>query len=228
MRDSYEEMLIKLKITQDDFISWGINEIKTLLPDITTVEENWNRLKRCIDSGNEVYIRGYGRDKKNGQINRICNLYKEAGFNTSVRLDPTNNLKPQQLMKQMGKYTVGKKDTNNHIAIQNYKLSHLWGYTKNIYLFENPWNVIYTPIVIDPLTGHETYDNNLKLRFKEDIAKLVFGKYGKFIEEYNNILENDDRVKKIIEICENNKEDKFYMEMKKQWVKLTSDNVLKG
>ena len=99
MRDSYEEMLIKLKITQDDFISWGINEIKTLLPDITTVEENWNRLKRCIDSGNEVYIRGYGRDKKNGQINRICNLYKEAGFNTIVRLDHTNNLKPHQLKK---------------------------------------------------------------------------------------------------------------------------------
>lgn len=220
-------MFQKFKITEDDFVAWGIEEIKTLMPASKVVQTNWNQLKNNIKSG-KVWIRGYGRDKKNGKINKIQELYDKAKFNVHICLDRTNNERPKKLMKRIIKYKVSKTDTQNHKAIQNYRISHLWGYTKNIYLFENPWNIIYTPIVIDPLTGHETPESKLKMHLKDKIYNLIYQKYGCFIDEYNNILEKDKRIKNIIEICENHKGDRFYEEMKKQWTKLTKENILQG
>ena len=220
-------MMKTLNIKDKDIIEWGIKEIKELLPRKSLVKEKWEALKENINSGGKVYIRGYGGDKKNGEIDKIQYLYNQAKFRVQVCLDVTNNSNPKQLMESIVKYKVGKEDHDNHEAIQNYKLSHVWGYTKNIYLFASPWNLIYTPAVIDPLTGHETY-NNLKRELKIEISNLIFNEYKCLIKDYNKILKKDRRIGEIIKICENNKNERFYMEMKKQWTKLTRDNILQA
>ena len=155
-------------------------------------------------------------------------LYQQAGFKANIRLDRTNNARPQQLMKSMTCYRIGRNDSDKCIGIQNYKLSHIWGYTKNIYLFEAPWNIMYTPAVVDPLTGHETSDNKLKCLLKQKIFELVSEKYSIFIDWYNEQLSNDVRIKEFIKICNKHSGDRFYEEMKRQWEKLTSENMLQG
>ncbi len=225
MRNSYIEMLKALNIEDKYFINWGIKEIKELLPEKKLVEKEWKNLKKKIDSGKDVYIRGYGQDKN---ISGIQDLYKKAGFLCNIVCDTNNNSSPKKLMNIITNYRVQKRESNKFTAIQHYKISHIWGFTKNIYLFNTPWNMIYTPYIIDPFTGHETYDNNLKHQIKKVISNLIFNEYGCLIKDYNNILENDTRIRKIVEICECDKNDKFYIEMKKQWTKLTKNNILQG
>ena len=46
--------------------------------------------------------------------------------------------------------------------IRNYQFSHIFGRTKNIYLFTTPWSIVYLPKVIGPFAGHEAKGNMVK------------------------------------------------------------------
>lgn len=225
MRDSYQEMLGFFRVSHENFVHWGIEEISNLLPDVNAVQKEWDLLLQRIQNSGTVYIRGYGRDKITGEMDKIRELYKQAGFSGVVNLDKTNNSQPQKLMKRMSVYRVGNKDSKCFIGIQNYKLSHMWGFTKNIYLFASPWNILYTPVIIDPLTGHETGNNPLKILFKQEMAKLLFTNYKAFIDAYNMIIKTSPMVQQLIEICNKYPDDRFYQNMKKNWCELTPDNI---
>ena len=73
--------------------------------------------------------------------------------------------------------------------IYNYQISHIWGQTKNVFLFEAPWNVCYTPKIIDPFTGHET-KGDLPEVFKRAFLGYAQKKYKRFIIDYNNIIQS--------------------------------------
>ena len=60
----------------------------------------------------------------------------------------------------------------NKKEIINYQVSHIFGKTKNIYAFTAPWNFIYLPKIMDPLTGHEA-QGYLKERFQFELEKRV-------------------------------------------------------
>lgn len=70
-------------------------------------------------------------------------------------------------------------------------MSHIFGKTKNIFLFEAPWNIAFVPKLIDPFTGHETkgiWPKEYQEKFSAHARKL----YSEFIGEYNQLINRDD------------------------------------
>ena len=174
MLDSYREFLNGLGIDQNVFLDWGINN--TIYPPQHIVAKAWDELKCRIDSGRAVSIRGYGRNGKGNDI--IIAFYSRLGI--SVKIDPTNNSKPTMNLQSM----TGLK---KNIDVANYQVSHIFGKTKNVYMFEAPWNICYVPKIFDPLTGHEA-TGLLPVEYKERWLSAVRQKYSGFIEEYDHII----------------------------------------
>ena len=84
---------------------------------------------------------------------------------------------------------------------------YYWGRTKNVFLFEAPWNICYTPKIIDPLTGHET-KGDLPVDFQKYFIKYAQKKYKKYILDYNSIISQYDIDGMVEKFCElNNIED---------------------
>ena len=59
-RDSYLNFLKKFKISDNDFIEYGLKDIIFISKDKANIE--WEILKKKVYSNQEVYIRGMGRD----------------------------------------------------------------------------------------------------------------------------------------------------------------------
>lgn len=143
--DSYEQLLTHFNIDKASFLEWGISSI--IFPPVDKVALKWKDLKNRIFYNEQVYIRGYGRDAHGTDL--YIKLYEKLFDNSKVKKDPTNNSVPHRLIQQL----TGL-ERNKHLY--NYQVSHIWGHTKNIFLFEAPWNICYMPKVMDPFTGHET------------------------------------------------------------------------
>lgn len=110
---------------------------------------------------------------------------------TIIEKDPTNNAVPHKLIQRITKLKRNRD-------IYNYQVSHIWGHTKNIFMFEAPWNICYTPKIMDPFTGHETQGI-----WPTEYQKIFIAKanelYRPFIDEYNQILKSLDVNKKLQE-----------------------------
>ena len=90
---------------------------------------------------------------------------------------------------------TGMKRNND---IYNYQVSHIWGHTKNIFMFEAPWTICYIPKIIAPFTGHETrgiWPAEYQKRFIAKASEL----YQPFIDEYNQLLVTLDIEKRLQE-----------------------------
>lgn len=185
--DSYQEFLIHFQIDRESFFEWGISA--TIFPPIDRVSLEWEDLKRRIFNNQTVYTRGYGRDAHGTQMYK--DFYANLLGNTHVEKDPTNNAVPHKLIQRT---TELKRNSD----IFNYQVSHIWGHTKNIFMFEAPWNICYTPKIMDPFTGHETQGI-----WPTEYQKLFLAKanelYSPFVDEYNQILKSLDVNKKLQE-----------------------------
>jgi hypothetical protein len=166
----------QFNIEKQDFYQFGIDETK--LPPIDLVDEYWEKLKCRILNNEKVNIRGYGRDANGTQL--YLDLYKNTLGNSKVEKDSTNNAIPNRIISTL----TGLK-RNKHIY--NYQISHIFGRTKNIFLFEAPWNIAYIPKIIDPFTGHET-KGIWPIEFREMFVEHIKGKYQKYIDDYNQLL----------------------------------------
>lgn len=171
--DSYQEFLTHFRIDRTSFFEWGISS--TIFPPIDKVALKWESLKKRIFNNQKVYIRGYGRDAHGTQLYK--DLYAKLLNNSHVEKDHTNNTVPHKLIQQITELKRNKD-------ICNYQVSHIWGHTKNVFMFEAPWNICYTPKIMDPFTGHET-----KGTWPDEYQKLFISKaselYKPFINEYN-------------------------------------------
>lgn len=178
--DSYQEFLSYFKIEKEALFEWGISS--TIFPSADKVATEWENLKKRIFDGKTVYIRGYGRDAHGTQLYK--DFYARLLGNFCVEKDPTNNAVPHKLIQRI----TGLKRNND---IYNYQVSHIWGRTKNVFMFEAPWNICYVPKIIDPFTGHET-----KGKWPIEYQRLFIAKarelYKPFVDEYNQILESLD------------------------------------
>lgn len=174
--DSYQNFLTYFNIGKKDLFDWGISS--TIFPPVEKAEIEWEALKKRIFNNQTVYIRGYGRDAHGTQLYK--DMYAKLFNNSHVEKDPTNNAIPHRIIQDM---TELKR---NH-DIFNYQVSHIWGHTKNIFMFEAPWNICYTPKIMDPFTGHETQG-----AWPMEYQRLFFAKayelYRPFINEYNDLL----------------------------------------
>ena len=116
--------------------------------------------------------------------------------NAHIKKDPTNNNKPQAQIRNMTGLTRNKD-------IYNYQVSHIWGRTKNVFMFEAPWNICYTPKIIDPFTGHET-KGDLPIEFQEFFMKYARKKYRKYIADYNKVISSYDIANQLKSFCQIN------------------------
>lgn len=189
--DSYQKFLDYFNIDKREFYEWGISN--TIFPMGDKVELEWNDLKKRIFNNKIVYIRGYGRDAHGTDLYK--NLYKRLFDNSFVEKDPTNNTYPRILIERI----TGRIRNKN---IYNYQVSHIWGRTKNIFMFESPWNICYVPKIIDPLTGHES-QGIWPSEYQEMFIAKARSLYSSFIAEYNEILMSLDiqnRLKEYISV----------------------------
>lgn len=179
-RDSYYDFMQHFGIKSKDFFEWGMNSI--IFPPEEMVEAEWDDLKKRIFNNKQVYIRGYRRDAVGTYL--YIDFYKYLLGNENVKKDPTNNTRPQAIMKRLTGLT-------RNTDLYNYQVSHIWGQTKNVFLFESPWNICYVPKLIDPLTGHEA-KGDLPIDFQIHFVEHAKKKYKKYIDDYNKIISQYD------------------------------------
>ncbi len=188
--DAYNKFMKDFDINQNNLFEWGIDN--TIFPDVQLVDKAWKDLLDRIYNNQKVYIRGYGR---NGHGTKIySDFYSFLLGNEYVIQDPTNNSKPKSNIEKL----TGLKRNKN---IFNYQTAHIFGHTKNIFLFEAPWNICYVPKIMDPFTGHEAkgeYISEYQKMFKQKAYTI----YQKYIQEYNSVIDELKINEKIIEYSE--------------------------
>lgn len=161
-------------VDKDAFFRFGIDNIIIAKPEIA--KNAWNNLLKNINAKSDnLFVRSSGRYAVGNDILR--KLYADV-FGININFDPTNNDEPTKLIQDLtGYYKRGSKQN-----IFNYQVSHVFGRTKNVFLFTAPWNIVFVPKVLDPLTGHEAkgdfveefkslFVNKVKLLFKHEIEE---------------------------------------------------------
>lgn len=203
MKDSYSHFLERFNIKENDFLEYGKESIIYVSKDIAKKE--WENLKYRITHNKEVYIRSYGNNGKNSKI--FIDFIKYVFKNDQIKIDLSSNSKPQNCLKKYTKLERGKD-------IQNYQVSHIFGMTKNPYMFECPWNIAYIPKIFDPFTGHESRGEWTQ-KFQDYYLKDVQENFQEFIEDYNNIIKKYNITEKVDSFIEsisgytNKQKDKF-------------------
>lgn len=193
--DSYDKFINQFNISKNELYDFGIKE--TILPPIDLVTQFWEDLKKRVFNNGVVRIRGYGRDAKGTKL--YIDLYKHLLNNENVKKDDTNNIIPKRIIFSL----TGYKHNKN---LYNYQVSHIFGKTKNILLFEAPWNIALVPKIIDPFTGHETKGIWPK-EYQNKFISYARGIYSEFIDDYNKLIRRDDIVKGISEYIDSLKND---------------------
>ena len=157
-------------------------------------EEAWNDLKQSIDErskginkrGNTVYVRTFGNKKDRESEELLRCFYKHVYGIDFIKIDKSNNQKPTSVLQKYTDYS--KKNSNKKKKLVNYQISHIFGKTLNCYAFAAPWNVIYLPKILDPLTGHES-KGIFTREFTKKLQKMMLENYKDMIVEYNEKME---------------------------------------
>jgi hypothetical protein len=164
-------------IPKENFFEFGINNIISI--DIGKAKMEWgNLLGRIKSKSNDLFVRNSGRNGSGNQL--LSELYKSV-FEIDIKYDQTNNDQPSRLIQNLTGYRKNK-------TIRNYQVSHVFGNTKNVFCFTAPWNIVFIPKIIDPLTGHEAKGDFVE-EFKDTFQKTILTKFEDQIKEYNDLME---------------------------------------
>ncbi len=182
MRDSYKSFFEYFNIDFKKVIKFGV-EIDTIYPDPDKINGVWEKLIKSVENNEEVYIRGYGRDAHGTALYQ--DLFRILLNNNNIKKDPTNNAKPTQLLQNITNFSKTiKKDNGKKERISNYQVTHIFGQTKNPFLFTAPWNIVWKSKMLDPFTGHESKGENTD-EYKKAFIQKSKELYSKYIDEYN-------------------------------------------
>ena len=91
-----------------------------------------------------------------------------------------------------------KRDNCKKEKITNYQVTHIFGRTKNPFLFTAPWNIVWKPKILDPFTGHESKGENTNQYQKAFVNKFK-QLYSEYIHEYNELVSKyftEEKIKK--------------------------------
>jgi hypothetical protein len=170
--DAYEKFFEVLP--KERFIDFGLENIISI--DSVAAASEWlNLCSRIETKAPDLFVRNSGR---NGNGNAyLSQLYMEM-FGISINYDPTNNAQPTKLIEKLTGHRKNK-------TIFNYQVSHVFGRTKNVYSFAAPWNIVFIPKIVDPLTGHEAKGDFVD-EFTCSFRKRIYSKFTKEIEEFNS------------------------------------------
>jgi hypothetical protein len=212
------------EVTHEKMLNFGIESLISV--QIDTATQEWDRIKKDLNSNKKLFIRGYGRDAAGTDL--YFNLYNKLFSNENIRKDATNNYNPTKCILEWTN-TTKNKITKKQVElgtkqIQNFQISHVFGNTKNPLLFTAPWNIIILPKIMDPFTGHEA-KGKLKDDFSKILQKHTYTKYKELIEDYNKIA--NDKLRDEItchvnemknnSIFKDNNLDKFLVDALSEW-----------
>ncbi len=190
MLDSYEA-LIPEYISKEDFFRFGLE--KTIYIPDEKVKQEWKALKERINSNKPVYMRG---SKDSGSNQLFFEFYAKVFKNEQVKKDPSNTQNPAKVIEDL----TGLKKSKD---LSNYQLTSIFGKSKNILAFAAPWNIAYTPNIIDPLLGVDA-KGALATEYQKLFLEHAYNKFKPYINEYNEILTNghflrtiDEHMKKL-------------------------------
>ena len=181
MRDSYINFFSEGYMSKEQFFEFGLKE--TIYAPYEKAERGWNHLKNRIKNNEEVFIRGFGKNAKGSHL--FQELYQRLVGNDRVKIDSTNNAEPTKIIRELTGYS--KTNNSKYELIRNYQISHIFGRTKNIYAFTAPWNIVYMPKMLDPLTGHEATGEMID-EYTLLFQKQGYNRFGRLIDEFNEII----------------------------------------
>lgn len=189
VRDSYQ-IFFEQCVSKERLFRFGLDE--TILCTDASVGPAWRDLKHRAFNNGEVYIRGFGRNSSGSHL--FQQLYSYALSNENVKIDPTNNKVPTEVLRE---YTGFSKVRNKKYSqLRNYQVSHVFGRTKNIFAFSAPWNIVYIPKILDPFTGHEAKGEAVK-EFTKLFQRMVYDRFKEEIEDFNAIMTDQSFINKI-------------------------------
>jgi len=193
IKDSYDIFMNKFNINEDDFIEYGLNE--SIFINKLEAEKRWNILKKDIKDGNMVYVRTFGNKNDQRTKKILLDFYKHIYSDVEVNVDKTNNAIPTKIIEE---FTGLKRKTSQRkkYDISNYQISHIFGKTKNIYAFSAPWNLVFMPRIMDPLSGHEA-NGNLRNKFKQALQEKSYMLFKDLIDDFNEFM-NEETLKNSI------------------------------
>jgi hypothetical protein len=195
-RDSYINFLKTFKISDDDFIEYGLKDIIFISKD--KVHNEWEILKNKVYSNQEAYIRGMGRDATGTKY--MLEVHKSLFGNSNIKKDPSNNTHPTKILENLTGFS--KRKLKNSNLISNYQVSHIFGHTKNALMFMAPWNIVYIPKLFDPFSGHES-KGELTQIFSTKLKEITYEKFKDQIDDYNNIINNSKFIDSLNSLIEN-------------------------
>ena len=181
MRDSYERFFSEGYISKEQLFNFGIRE--TIYAPLDKAQEGWEDLKQRIKNNGPVYMRGFGRNSNGSHL--FQEFYSQIIGNDNVKIDPTNNKEPTTVIRNVTGYS--KTKSAKYEPIRNYQVSHIFGRTKNIFLFTAPWNIVYLPKLIDPFTGHEA-KGDLIDEYQTIFQQKSYAHFEALIADYNQII----------------------------------------
>lgn len=194
MRDSYSKFF-KDYVTKDQFFDFGLKETIPIPED--KAKKEWELLKERIENDHEVFIRGFGRNASGTYLYK--DFYSTVLNKNNVSTDPSNNSKPTKVLKELSCYS--KTKSKKYKDIRNYQVSHVFGRTKNIYTFTAPWNIVYTPKMLDPFTGHEA-KGDASDEYKKLFQQQAYEWFSDLIEDYNDLIKRLNLEEKINNYCD--------------------------
>ena len=190
-RDSYLNFLKTFKISNNDFIEYGLKDIIFIPKDKANIE--WEILKKKVYSNQEVYIRGMGRDAASTKY--MFEIHNSLFGNLNIKKDPSN-----KILENLTGFS--KRKSKNANLISNYQVSHIFGHTKNALMFMAPWNIVYIPKLFDPFSGHES-KGELTQIFSTKLKEITYEKFKEDIDDYNSIVNNSKFISSLNSSIEN-------------------------
>ena len=114
-------------------------------------------------------------------------------MNVNIKIETSGNTAPKQNFSKIAKcqlYSPSRKPSaGTTLLLQNYQCSHVFDdRTKNPLLFEAVWNMVLTPKMIDPLTGHET-SGQWPRQFQPIFRNSVRDRFASCIEKFNALAD---------------------------------------
>jgi len=176
MLDSYEA-LIPEYISKEEFFRYALE--KTIYIPDGKVQTEWKNLKEKVNSNKPLFMRGM-KDAVGNQL--FFEFYAKVLKNQQVKKDPSNTQSPTKIMEDLSGYKKSKD-------LRNYQLSSIFGRSKNILCFNAPWNIVYTPNILDPLLGVDAR-GDLATEYKKVFHSHCYEKFQPYINEFNEMVTN--------------------------------------
>ncbi|MGS2723175.1 hypothetical protein ACVBEJ_05470 [Porticoccus sp. GXU_MW_L64] len=170
---------------KEQLFAFGLSELISCKTEIVDIE--WRELQEAIWQNQSVYIRSFGRNGAGSHL--FADFYKLAIGNDKVTIDPTNNARPTEALRNFTGFS--KTPKRGFELLRNYQVSHVFGRTKNVFAFTAPWNIVYIPKILDPFTGHEAKGDAVS-EFSAMFQREMANRFEPQIESFNQIMADSE------------------------------------